>query len=593
MIVFDTEDNSAELLAAGKSGFDKQITQIAAVSESGKKFHNNGNVTEFLKWCHERGEKQNVWAFNCQYDIGNLCHSGRQLRLDDFDLRLVKSRFISGSTAGLNFFDVMNISGAGSSVMSLGSAVGLPKFGVNVYDGDTIEGETPYGYEKKTFAKFPANEQKKFWKYAQMEKAELFRNKDYVLRDCEIPMRWLKFVKEKISEYGIDNIPATLGGLSCKMFTATGGENWHEATDESRQSIMGARVELFNCGGRGRIAYLDVNSLYPWCMTQLFPVSMDKLDRLEGYGIAACDVAVPEMFVAPLPWRDEEGRLLFPVGKFSGVWTIHELRNAMRQGVKVLKAHWILGSAEGKPFYRDYITTMYQNRLAAQSPAESLFWKLLLNNLYGRLAIGGEISRTMLLTDENKHNGAIFGRKILCEHQMPLPEFSNYLHAAHVLSYARVRLFEFLKKVPPKDLIYCDTDSMMFFCEGELPIETGKDLGMMKLEKMGSRCEPILPKTYIFDDEYKAKGVPKRKAKKFITDKTVTYESPYKMRESIVFYEENNKRKLSVWREVQKNLNANYEKKRKKGEFFLPKKINQISSISAQKNELFALISQH
>jgi hypothetical protein len=65
------------------------------------------------------------------------------------------------------------------------------------------------------------------------------------------------------------------------------------------------------------------------------------------------------------------------------------------------------------------------------------------------------------------------------------------------------------------------------------------------------------------------------------------------MRESIVFYEENNKRKLSVWRDVQKNLNANYEKKRKKGEFFLPKKINQISSISAQKNELFALISQH
>lgn len=530
MIVFDTEDNSNELLRAGKSGFLKQVTQIAAITDTGKRFHNRGDPLKFLKWCLETGH-EDVWAFNAAYDIGNLCNTPA-LHQYDFDLTLVKGRFIKAKTMGLNFYDVHNLSGSGSSVKTLGKAVGLEKL------------------------EFDPN------------------NKAYVFRDCEIPMLWLKFVKEQCEILGIEKIPATLGGLCTKAFYAMGYESWFEASDDAHAALTGARVELFSGGGSGRIAYVDINSLYPWAMTQNFPVCLENLPTLEGYGIAKIDVQVPEMVVTPLPVRDDEDRLIFPTGKFSGVWTIHEIKNAVRVGAKILKVHWIIGSREGKPYYRDYVETMYQNRLASKSEAEKLFWKLLMNNLYGRLAIGGVVSRSLNLTEENQDKGIPYGTKILCDHHMPLPEFTNYLHAAHVLSYARLRLFDYLSRIPAKDLIYCDTDSVIFFCGGKLPFPVSNRLGAMKLEQWGKRCIPYLPKTYIFDDEYKAKGVPRRVAQEFILSGGAEYELPFKMRESITFYDRNNSRKLSVWRKVEKIRAARYDRKQIKGRFFLPKKVN-------------------
>jgi hypothetical protein len=531
MIVYDTEDNSKELLAAGKSGFDKKLTQIAAITDTGKRFHNLGNPHEFLKWCHWTGN-DDVWAFNAQYDIGNLCHRGGKLKLDDFDLTLVKGRFIKAKLEGLNFYDVHNLSGAGSSVKTLGAAVGKEKL-----DFDA-------------------------------------RGQAYVFRDCEIPLAWLKFVQEKCDAFGIEKIPATLGGLCTKAFYSLGNDNWFESGEETASALTGARVEIFSHGGRGRICYADVNSLYPWCMTQIFPDSIAPLETLDGYGIADVEMEIPEMPVAPLPTKDEDGHLIFPVGKFRGVWTIHEIKNAVRVGGKVLKIHWILGSKTGKPYYRDYIVTMYQNRLAAKSPAEKLFWKLLMNNLYGRLAIGGVISRSCRLTEENAASGICFGRKVMFDYSMPLPEFTNYFHAAYVLSYARLRLQSYLRRVPAKDLIYCDTDSVIFFCQGDPPFPVSQDLGEMKLEAWGGRCVPYLPKTYVFDDEYKAKGVPKKQAENFILKGRAEYDLPFKLREAVRFYDAGNARKLSVWRHIEKIRGAVYDRKKEKDGFFSPKWVN-------------------
>lgn len=558
MIVFDTEDDSPEVLAAHKSGFLKQVTQIAAITDTGKRFHNNGDPVEFIKWCRQTRQKD-VWAFNTSYDIGNLCNTSK-IRLYEFDKIMVKGRFISAKYKGLTFYNAQNLSGAGSSVATLGLAVDLPKFG--------------WDYKPDELKKFSDKRLKEFLAYNKTGQEKL-NDPVYVFRDCEIVMKFLKFVRGKCADMGIDKIPGTLGSLCVRAFEAGGGENWHEASDESQSALRGARVEIFNQGGAGRIAYTDINSLYPYCMTMDFPACMEKLDTLEGYGICSCDVIVPKtLFIAPLPWRDEEKRLLFPVGNLSGVWTIHELQNSILQGCKIKRINWILGSKEGKPFYRDYIIDKYQQRLDCKTVAESLFWKLLMNNLYGRLAISGEISRTLLLTEENKDDGIPYGTKILTEYQMPLPDFTNYLHASYVLSYARIVLYNFLKMIPRKDLIYCDTDSAFFFCKGELPFSIGNKLGEMKLEGFGKSMIPVLPKTYIFDETYKAKGVPKKHAKDFIDHGLAEYETPFKMRESIRFFDAGNSRKLSVWRTVEKRRQTHYDKKRKRGEFFLPKVIN-------------------
>ena len=542
MIVFDTEDNSRELLAAGKSGFDKRVTQIAAITDTGKRFHNKGNPLEFLKWCHETGH-EDVWGFNTRYDLGNLCHVESKLKLDDFDLTMVKGRFIKAKIQGLNFFDCQNLSGAGSSVRSLGKSVGLEKL------------------------EFDAH------------------GKAYVFRDCEIPMRWLKFIREQCGILGLEKIPATLGGLCTKAFYALGNENWFEASKcgcsgpcgcvTSQSALTGARVELFCGGGRGRIAYTDINSLYPWCMTQLFPTGFEKLETLDGFGIVRALVEIPKCIIAPLPFRNDDGRILFPAGKFWGTWTIHEIKNAVAHGGKVLKVKWIYGSRDGRAYYRDYIVQMYQNRLAARSEAEKFFWKLLMNNLYGRLAIGGVLTRSMLLTEKTAGKGIPYGTKTLCDHHMPLPEFTNYLHAAYVLSYARLRLQNYMRLVPEKDLIYCDTDSLVFFCRSKTPFKCTKVLGEMKLESLENTVfEPYLPKTYRHGETYKAKGVPKSCAKDFIEHGRAEYDLPFQLREAIRFYNDDNSRKLSVWRRVEKIRQTEYDRKEIRGKYFLPKAVD-------------------
>ena len=70
-ICFDTEDNSKELLQSGGSGFDKVVTQIAAITAEGKRYHNRGDVAKFLEWLQRQPEKY-IYAHNLQYDIGNL-----------------------------------------------------------------------------------------------------------------------------------------------------------------------------------------------------------------------------------------------------------------------------------------------------------------------------------------------------------------------------------------------------------------------------------------------------------------------------------------------------------------------------------------
>ena len=121
---------------------------------------------------------------------------------------------------------------------------------------------------------------------------------------------------------------------------------------------------------------------------------------------------------------------------------------------------------------------------------------------------------------------------------------------------------EFMRQIPAKDMIYCDTDSLFFFSKDKkLPFKTGSELGEMKMEGWGARIDVYAPKMYSIDDVVKAKGVPRHLAKKFIENGEVEYDAPFKMREAINFFDRGNPRKLSVWRKVTKKIKSNYKKK--------------------------------
>src|SRR5262245_39159328 len=346
-IVFDTEDNSQELMLSGRSGFDKHVTQICARSSTGQSFYNKGAIGQFLDWLY-KSDCDTFIAHNLQYDLGNLFGDS----LDHLDVTLVGGRLIKARWHDKVFLDSFNL-----WPMAL----------------------------------------KKVGKAFNLEKKDLDANsKDYVERDVEILFRAIHFVVQFCDEQKIERFPATLGSLALDLWQQISNyEPVHDSLYISRESLYGGRVELFAKGGYGNFHYVDVNSLYPACMLEDFPADMLPMSSIDdGLGVARVKVKVPDCYIAPLPFRNLYGRIFYPTGTFQGVWTFSELRKAQQLGAKVLKVFEAYGSKQTVKPYSSYVGLCWDKRQKAQSEAENLFWKLLLNNLYGRLGFSGKITRS-------------------------------------------------------------------------------------------------------------------------------------------------------------------------------------------------------
>lgn len=343
-LFLDTEDNSPELLKTTNEAFHKRTTQIAAMTDDGGTYHNRGDIPAFLKWLKSHG-KCFVYAHNLQYDLGNLFRH----EMDCLDVTMVGGRMIKARWNQATFYDSHNLFPMPLRV--LGKAFGLEK--------------------------------------GQLDT----ESKEYVMRDVEIVREAVQSLQGFAAEYGV-TLPATVGGLAVKIWKSLGGENWTDTSEFSHESLFGGRVEIFSNGGEGRIVYTDVNSLYPSAMLGKFPDAMENHgNTLPEFGAAEVEIDIPAMDIAPLPFRREDGAILFPCGKLRGVWTIPEIKFAVESGAKIKRVIRAFGSKTGTANYAPFISKFYSERLKTTSEAHKLFFKLLMNNLYGQLAVGGEITR--------------------------------------------------------------------------------------------------------------------------------------------------------------------------------------------------------
>jgi hypothetical protein len=266
------------------------------------------------------------------------------------------------------------------------------------------------------------------------------------------------------------------------------------------------------------------------------------------------------------------------------------------------------GSRTGSYYYREFVETFYRLRkeeLDKPNPDEgkTLFYKLLMNNLYGQLGMKGSVTRSIHLTadmvevDEEgemhlTRQGVPFGTKLLADVAIPLPDHVNYLHAAYVTSYGRLKLMSYMDQVGAENLIYCDTDSLFFVWDKpELPFPLSTELGEMKLEDRPMWVETRSPKMYRYETAKKgrvtkAKGVPKKKQDEFYDHGCADFWQPWRLRESIVCADripdedDEDVKVLGVWRQVMKRVVSGYDKKRldSDGITYLPKKMVDIGA---------------
>jgi hypothetical protein len=281
-----------------------------------------------------------------------------------------------------------------------------------------------------------------------------------------------------------------------------------------RKAYYGGRTEVFHTGASFNPGYplrcFDVNSMYVWALAQALPV--DHLADTTGVvfpngdGFVECEVDTANVDRAArtypaLPYR-KDGKLLFPLGRFRGVWATPELKLAIEHGYQITwigKGIWFRLST----VFRSYVDTLYKLRdksLSTYDATLSAIAKVLGNATYGKFGTNRErekihiapsvedIIEKEMMPLQGPLDLPVFVEQCQSEASYILPHL-----AAWVTSLARVKLLTYMYSCFPNRVFYTDTDSI--YTTSQLP--TGKALGEMKEEYSDIiKAEFVAPKVY-------------------------------------------------------------------------------------------------
>ena len=334
----------------------------------------------------------------------------------------------------------------------------------------------------------------------------------------------------------VKRIPRHLHWPGCVSRDCDGcAEEWY------RRGYYGGRTEPHATYGE-RLHYFDFNSSYVAALREDQPVGdrsihehLDESMAKTHAGFVECTVYVPpECTIPPLPYRADSGKLIFPAGTFSGVWSWEELQllsDPLVNGriLHVKKAVWF----RKKPVFREMVDTLWAYRDKSNPEWDEgldALSKLLGNGLYGKFGMRKEREQVVFAREPS------LGLCFLCGSETGEPDVvggicadcvgskaastsegdrgevwyqakkvdADYIIpqiAAHVTALARKRLWLGMKRVIEMGghVFYTDTDSII--CDVKLPSSTL--LGELKDEYPGQTLKAtfVQPKVYMVEAE--------------------------------------------------------------------------------------------
>jgi hypothetical protein len=319
----------------------------------------------------------------------------------------------------------------------------------------------------------------------------------------------------------------------------------------ARRAFYGGRTEIFTGAFDGRrsgerLRYYDFNSMYASVMRLPMPIgqaieiqvggtpaSIERMASDTLVGFIDCEVEIPrETYLPPLPVR-AGGKLLFPSGRFRGVWDTSELALLKEVGgriTKVLRQVWY----PAEPFFADFVAALWRyRRKCAACPTEGTCkrcgWnagldavaKLMVNSNFGKWGQREEQTetwidppRSMILSHELRDMEMELG--VWQGQSRRRPQHVAPQISAHVTALARVELYRAAQRVLKEGgrLYYSDTDSVI--CSG-VDWPDSKELGGLKLEHVIQRAQFVLPKSYYIEcaPECPCRAAAEKKGKKW------------------------------------------------------------------------------
>lgn len=344
---------------------------------------------------------------------------------------------------------------------------------------------------------------------------------EYCIADCRYT---LDIVKSFIESYGMK---LTIGQASMaelrKHYNVKKINQGFDA--QLRKFYFGGRVECL--GGRGHFIgdyrLYDVNSMYPAVMAE----RAHPIGDFNAYDLRRGPPTDQTVFIdltcknnGALIGRDSNGftSATIPSGRF--MTTIWEYDVALKYGLiddVQINASW---DCRLRSNFANFINPLYEKRLATKdamrdlkdqmlhtTPAfldlkkDDIFFKLLLNNSYGKFAMNPANYKEHYLTDPDKRPDEewfksileleqeeqiaylqpIFSNREFAIWQKPSPSFryNNVGTAASITGAARAVLLEALQQAD--GAIYCDTDSIICRSLAGVPLHKSA-LGAWDLE---------------------------------------------------------------------------------------------------------------
>lgn len=484
---------------------------------------------EFLD---RRYKNKKVFAHNAEYDLGVLY--GNIFELDPNTI--FNGKFIAASNGVCQFADSGNIF-VGQSVKKIGEQLGIKKIGMS-------GGE----YSSSN------------WN----NKDERARDINGCIRDCEIIYEALFRTFEFAGDIKITQ--ASLSMTYYRRFHQPFTIEHNQNTVFFWDSYFGGRCEAFKIG-KTNASVIDVNSMYPYAMKHcVFPnpkylkvekdISVKKLKQyLQFYeGCVYCTVEHSDYWCGFLPVK-RDGKLLFPVGTFTGCWNFNEIRYALESNkIRIKNISKIVYSDRMLSPFTEFVETGFDLKLKAEiegNEFERDRIKRFLNSLYGKFA-QRITEETIYIKDMVKEFDKIqdYQRKGLFVKLIPFnserqdcylvlkasknidASFSIPSFASYITSFCRVlllkKLIEHEKDIP----VYCDTDSI--FMEVGTNIVSSSKLGDWKLEdKIVTSIGGLKNYRYVKDgkDYQRLKGVPAKAVN--IGENTYEYENLMKSKEAL------------------------------------------------------------
>ncbi len=240
---------------------------------------------------------------------------------------------------------------------------------------------------------------------------------------------------------------------------------------------------------------LDGNSLYPSAMyigeypVGKFRVMDDKTNVktfIETYlgqcpFIAEVTLDAGNIRYPLIPYRTEQGCIIYPNGVFTGVYTSVEIEEAINDGYKILSFKRGIYWTKGKKIFSNTIEDLFNKRTELKNeknPMEYIY-KIMLNSIYGYMAM--TINDTTIFSKEEKPKISI-GSKITStsllkngqyEHHVTFrkPLIKKPAHiGAFIMSNARKIMNNYIRQIGPQNIYYGDTDSLY------VPVECLKNI---------------------------------------------------------------------------------------------------------------------